>query len=135
MLKNPNHNSKSQITLHTFHTVRLSNISKIHTSKQSKAKKAKLCENGELSRTPNRECVEVQTISLRHSSLSFSFPPSLFFLHFSLPRFPPPPPRKSPYYLSLDLNFFPEKQLDFYVFEFAQAYKLKHGYGTKFSKK
>ena len=83
-----NSKSQSQITLPSFHTVDYQ-ISQIYASKQ------KQCKNGELSRTPNHECVEVQTISIRHFSLSFSFT-----LHFSLPRLPPPPPRKSPFTLS-----------------------------------
>ena len=69
--------------------------------------------------------------------LSLSLFLTLFFLHFSLPHFPPPPPYKSPFSLSLSLSisiFFPKKQSIFYVFEFARAYKLKHGYDIKLSK-
>ena len=94
---------KISITIpnHTSHFPH-SRLSKIYTSKQKQSKKS----FAKMANFHRHQIMNVLRFRLLASAilLSLSLFLTLFFLHFSLPHFPPPPPYKSPFSLSLSLS-------------------------------
>ena len=104
---------KISITIpnHTSHFPH-SRLSKIYTSKQKQKQSKKSF--AKMANFHRHQIMNVLRFRLLASAilLSLSLFLTLFFLHFSLPHFPPPPPYKSPFSLSLSLSL--SLDLDFF---------------------
>ena len=106
---------KISITIpnHTSHFPH-SRLSKIYASKQKQKQKQSKKSFAKMANFHRHQIMNVLRFRLLASAilLSLSLFLTLFFLHFSLPHFPPPPPYKSPFSLSLSLSL--SLDLDFF---------------------